>query len=310
MATHFAVLPEDIIQTLSLQLHPNGYQYLCLPHPRTGHFSLFLPTDTQILEVQAVSPSNERSWFWGQEVVEDGKLLVMTGLDPAFLLIPLLEAAKSTVFRTPDDIFDQMSQSLKAPDDDSVANDSSQAKSVARLADLKCTHTGLRRVCETKDIGGDTIVYRYSKEKAVQYLRRKVDRLSTAQEVEKSRTIIRILARDGLMDDGKESLLEQGRIKTTCELVSQYLSPSMKSELLASYDLSALDKHLKSRLAEETLLKTTTNTGKGKGGAKGEADKKRKAPAKRSHGVDQLKKANTTGMAKLSSFFTKKEKSK
>jgi ribonuclease H2 subunit B len=118
----------------------------------------------------------------------------------------------------------------------------------------------------------------------------------------------------------------EGRIKTTCELVSQYLSLSMKSELLASYEcasfnslpditlilssLSALDKHLKSRLAEETLLKTTTNTGKGKGGAKGEADKKRKAPAKRSHGVDQLKKANTTGMAKLSSFFTKKEESR
>ena len=176
----------------------------------------------------------------------------MTPVDPAFLLIPLLEAAKSTVFRTPDDIFDQISQSWKAPDDDSAANDASEATGVARLADLKCTLTGLRRVCETKDIGGDTIVYRYSKEKAIQYLRRKVDRLCKAQEVEKARTIIRILARDGLMDDGKESLLEresparfpwvllttnpEGRIKTTCELVSQYLSPSMKSELLASYE--------------------------------------------------------------------------
>ena len=78
---------------------------------------------------------------------------------------------------------------------------------------------------------------------------------------------------------------------------------------LISSSLAALDKHLKSRLAEETPLKTTTNT-KGKGGAKGEADKKRKAPAKASHGVEQLKKANTTGMAKLSSFFIKKEKAK
>ena len=133
----------------------------------------------------------------------------MTPVDPAFLLIPLLEAAKSTVFRTPDDIFEQMSQSLTVPDDESIANDSAQAKSVACLADLRCTQTGLRRVCEAKDIGGDTIVYRYSKEKAVQYLRRKIDRLSKAQEVEKSRTIIRILAKDGLMDDGKESLLER-----------------------------------------------------------------------------------------------------
>lgn len=133
----------------------------------------------------------------------------MTPVDPAFILIPLLEAAKSTVFRTAEDIFEQIPQSLKGPETEPMENSSAQAKSIACLADLKCTQTGLRRVCESKDIGGDTIVYRYSKEKAIQYLKRKVDRLCQAQEVENSRTIIRILARDGLMDDGKETLLER-----------------------------------------------------------------------------------------------------
>ena len=40
----------------------------------------------------------------------------------------------------------------------------------------------------------------------------------------------------------------------------------------------------------------------------GENEKKRKL-AKGSHGVEQLKKANTKGMAKISSFFKSKEAS-
>lgn len=35
-------------------------------------------------------------------------------------------------------------------------------------------------------------------------------------------------------------------------------------------------------------------------------DNKKKAKSKTSHGVDKLKKANINGMAKMSSFFTKK----
>lgn len=69
-----------------------------------------------ILEVQSVSPPNQRSWFFMEgEVISgklceslcrevecglhrrrmtDGKLLVMTPIDPAFLLIPILQAIK------------------------------------------------------------------------------------------------------------------------------------------------------------------------------------------------------------------------
>lgn len=40
------------------------------------------------------------------------------------------------------------------------------------------------------------------------YLRAKVARLATPQVFEGSRTLIRGLAKDGLMEDGKENLLE------------------------------------------------------------------------------------------------------
>ena len=43
----------------------------------------------------------------------------------------------------------------------------------------------------------------------MEYLQAKVSRLSKAAVAGKSRTIIRNLAKDGMMDDGKEDLLER-----------------------------------------------------------------------------------------------------
>jgi ribonuclease H2 subunit B len=59
------------------------------------------------------------------------------------------------------------------------------------------------------DITPDLTVYRYSEDKVMEYLQAKVSRLSKHAVAEKSRSIIRGLAKDGLMDDGKEDLLER-----------------------------------------------------------------------------------------------------
>lgn len=50
-------------------------------------------------------------------------------------------------------------------------------------------------------------MYRYSQEKTTNYLKTKVDRLAKPAICETSSTIVRQLAKDGLMDDGKEELL-------------------------------------------------------------------------------------------------------
>lgn len=170
-------------------------------------------------------------------------MLVITPIDPALLLIPLLESAnasgtqmhgtkvnsmptQSTVFRTADDIFEQLSQKTNGADNVVLDAESSQAKSISGLANLKCTPIGLRRICEVKggatasnhetvadavrkEFSSDTVVYRYSQERAIQYLKRKVDRLVQSKDLDQSKTITRILARDGLMEDGKENILER-----------------------------------------------------------------------------------------------------
>lgn len=59
------------------------------------------------------------------------------------------------------------------------------------------------------DITPELTVYRYSEDKVLEYLQAKVSRLSKHAVAEKSRAITRGLAKDGLMDDGKEDLLER-----------------------------------------------------------------------------------------------------
>lgn len=88
----------------------------------------------------------------------------------------------------------------------------------------------------------------------MEYLQAKASRLSKHAVAEKSRTIIRGLAKDGLMDDGKEDLLERkcsvgmtkcrpnlttlivGRLRMACNLVSQYVTPDLNSALIAKYE--------------------------------------------------------------------------
>ncbi|ETW80883.1 hypothetical protein HETIRDRAFT_418828 [Heterobasidion irregulare TC 32-1] len=353
MTTHIAVLPTDVLDTISMKLNervvgngingcPTNAQFLRLPHPRTGIPSLFLPyrlskTDNTIrwglLEVQSVTPPNPRSWlFSSDEVVEDGKLLVMTPIDPTFVLIPILQVARPPggtlgKFCPLHDIFDEVALKLAQQSVGSSCIDSSSvisSRDILSLASLDCISDAMRRLCDVKDITADITVYRYSEEKLVEYLRGKVSRLSKQQVSEKSRTVTRRLAKDGLMDDGKERLLERklsnmttrtlpeyvvvGRIKAACDLVSQYLPPDTYKSLKASYDFSPLDEHLKA-LENEMTAMTVVNApaSKAKKVNGDEQDgKKRKMKPKGSQGTEKLKKANLNGMSKISSFFQKK----
>jgi ribonuclease H2 subunit B len=58
------------------------------------------------------------------------------------------------------------------------------------------------------EITDELTVYRFSTSKMEEYLRAKVSRLAVSEVLEISRTTIRNFAKDGLMEDGKESLLK------------------------------------------------------------------------------------------------------
>ncbi|KAI0032101.1 ribonuclease H2, subunit B [Vararia minispora EC-137] len=321
MATHFSVLPVDIIDTIRQQIENVDDQkisFVRLPHPRTGVPALFLPyllTKSSssskykwgILEAQSISPPNQRSWFTNDDqVVADGKLLIMTPIDPAFLLLRLLLAARPAdgttgMFQPLDDIFEDVASKL----DSGIMQED-----IARLTGLDCVAGAMRRICDFQDVTPEMTVYRYSEDKLMTYLKIKVTHLATPAVNELSRTIVRELAKDELMDDGKEQLLELGRTKSACNLLSQYLPPEIYRALLSSYDFATLDIHIQALRDEATAANTsppikTKDTNKGASAEKGEGKKRKGKATKASAGVEKLKKANTAGMAKLSTFFTK-----
>ena len=98
---------------------------------------------------------------------------------------------------------------------------------IALLSSMHCVQGAMRGICDSKgswsiheslrlqrfltqsriDITNDITVYRYSSTQVQQYLRKKVARLSSQEVSELSRTVTRNFAKDGLLEDGKESLL-------------------------------------------------------------------------------------------------------
>jgi hypothetical protein len=75
------------------------------------------------------------------------------------------------------------------------------------------------------EITEEIVVYRLSLQKIIEYLRLKVARLASPEVLEVSRTLIRGLAKDGLVEDGKENLL-QGKFLSVVltRLASQHSS--------------------------------------------------------------------------------------
>ncbi|EIN11896.1 hypothetical protein PUNSTDRAFT_111911 [Punctularia strigosozonata HHB-11173 SS5] len=334
MSTHVGILPVGVLDALAVKLDSEtALRFLRLPHPRTGIPSLFLPyvplgqSKHTILEVQAVAPPNPRSWFMSEgEVIADGKLLMMTPIDPAFLLMGLLQTIQSREgnpgqFRPYDDIFEDLVQILTvSPSTPSTSKDPSlhvSQEDLTYLGSLACVQCAMKRICEFKEITSDITVYRYSASAAMAYLQPKVARLSQSAVIETSRTLVRVLAKDGLMEDGKESLLELGRIKAACDLLAQYLPQPIYTDLLASYDFTTLDAHLQAlREADAAaILANASNAAptRKKGAPLGKKassksvvdddEKGKKRKAGESVGVGKLKKANVIGMKPISSFF-------
>ncbi|KAF8160811.1 ribonuclease H2, subunit B [Crassisporium funariophilum] len=357
MTSHFTVLPSDIIQFLSdslneapfgrtiLEANKRPLRILRLPHPRSGQQALFVPLESpsasaedisKVLEVQAVAPPDERSWILDDHIVADGKLLTLTPMDPAFLLLPIMQATRQSVgsssqFRTAEDIFEEAAKKMESSKSTGSAtadgSSSPLTRDILEFSSLRCTRSALTRLCDVKrsckhrrhlkcttlikisDISPEIVVYRYSASKFLEYLRLKVSHLERCSAFEQSKTIVRGLAKDGLMEDGKEELLQLGRVHACCDLLSQYLPQDVSEDLKASYNLTTLETYLATNKEDAMKVSAAAPTkvtkSKGKEESKtGGGDKKRKT-AKASHGVEKLKKADVGGMAKLSSFFNK-----
>lgn len=247
--------------------------------------------------------------------MEDGRLLVISPMDPAFLLLPtlLLVSPKDGSlgnFRPADQLFDAAILQLEKENQDEEDVDmQSVLKDTRTFCDLECSQSALSALCDRKDITEDIVVYRFSEAKTTDYMKQKVSRLAAHSVLDDSKTITRSFAREGLTDDGKEDILKIARLDAACNLIGQYLPTSQRHLLRASFNFTALDTHRaeleKVEAARTAAAEATLPQRNSKGSAKVDSTlKKRKSSS--SQGVEKLKKVNVNGMSKLDSFFKPK----
>ena len=173
-------------------------------------------------------------------------MLLVTPVDPVFLLIPvvrivykvrdlsfllcLLSTSKQegapANFRPIDHIFDDAVTALTSENGKNAPPDQVLSRrDLVKFTSMKCVVSAMKHLCEVKskilsplrvelclcsttEITPEISVYRFSMGILVDYLKKKVARLIAANEFRESLTVVRLLAKDGLMEDGKETLLE------------------------------------------------------------------------------------------------------
>ncbi|CAB1417719.1 unnamed protein product [Pleuronectes platessa] len=267
--------------------------FVRLRNPTTDEASLYMlgAGDAQMYEVKAFE-EDFHSWFVGQTVQRDGRLLFVTPMDPLFLILPyLIKAGKEGKFQPVDQIV--MDEEFPV---------------CSRL--LSCTRSlaSLHHIAEEKEVGSLKF-HRYSQEKTMNWLKKKVERTVVALKKKnisvgegvKSTTYIRVKS--------ESEYHEEDYLRYAHGLISEYISEDLSKALL---------KHL--QLPELTSPKETEPPSKKRklsGNAVeaeedytkfNSADFARKPPKKMTAAQKTLAKVDKTGMKTMSSFFSPKGK--
>uniref|UniRef100_A0A8P4KL79 Ribonuclease H2 subunit B n=1 Tax=Dicentrarchus labrax TaxID=13489 RepID=A0A8P4KL79_DICLA len=178
--------------------------------------------DVQLFEVKAFD-EDFHSWFVGQTVQRDGRLLFVTPMDPLYLILPyLIKSGREGKFQPVDQVV--MDEEFPA---------------CSRL--LSCTRslTSLHHITEEKEVG-KLKFHRYSQEKTMDWLKKKVERtvivlkkrnISVGERV-KSTTYIRVKS--------ESDYHEEDYLRYAHGLISEYISEDLSKALLKHLQLPEL----------------------------------------------------------------------
>ncbi|XP_075707893.1 ribonuclease H2 subunit B isoform X1 [Rhinoderma darwinii] len=256
-----------------------------------GAMFLFINAGQQVCEVKTFH-EEFRSWFIGQTVQEDGRLLYATPVDPLFLVLYYLVKADKE-------------QGKFQPLEQIVVDEEFPSCNLL----LQCTQVAqsLHRVTEEKEIGSKKF-YRYSKEKTLEWLKKKVDQTVKVLKdsdlcvggTTQSASFIRIKQ--------ESDLKEEDYVRYAHGLISEYISEDLRDELSAYLNLPDVSSATpepptkKRRVsdkpveADEDYTKYNSN------------DKGKKTNSKMTAAQKSLAKVDKSGMRNMSSFFSPKAK--
>ncbi|XP_041857999.1 ribonuclease H2 subunit B isoform X2 [Melanotaenia boesemani] len=195
--------------------------FVRLRNPSTDGASLYMlgGGDAQLFEVKAFE-EDFHSWFIGQTVQRDGRLLFVTPMDPLYLILPYL-------IKSGREKFQPVAQVVM--DEDFPA--------CSRL--LSCTRSlaSLHHIADEKEVGSLKF-HRYCPDRTMNWLKKKVERtvvvlkktnISVGEGV-KSTTFVRV----------KSESDEEDYLRYAHGLISEYISEDLSKALLKYLGLPEL----------------------------------------------------------------------
>jgi len=285
-----AIAADSAIESKKHDSDPN---FVSLRNPAKDGSSLYLLAsgDSAVFEVKAFN-EDCHSWFIGQSVQRDGRLLYITPMDPLFLLLPYLMKAGGKFQAVDQVVVDE------------------EYPSCSRLLSNQRSVASLHHVTEEKEVGSMKF-HRYSQEKTIDWLKKKVLRtvkvlkksnISVGEGV-KSTTYIRVKPHTEVQDEDY--------LRYAHGLISEYISEDLSKELLKNLGLPELVTTQKKE--EEPPSKKRKLSDKpveaGDDYTKfNSTDFTRKPPKKMSAAQKSLAKVDKSGMKTMSAFFSPKAK--
>ncbi|KAK1797870.1 hypothetical protein P4O66_008214 [Electrophorus voltai] len=277
----------------STKTHDSEPTFVKLRNPATGTASqyLFSGGDVRVYEMKAFT-EDCRSWFIGQTVQRDGKLLYLTPVDPIFLLLPYMQSDGVEGKFQP---LQQMVMDEHYP-------------GCMRL--LKCTQAldSLHYVTDEKMMD-NLKFHRYNHEKTMEWLKKKVWNTVTALRNSdisvgggvKSTTYVRVK---------QETLAtEEDYLRYAHGLISVYISEELSKDLLKHLQLPEITSPKEVEPPSKKRKLSDKPVEAGEDYTKfNSADFVRKPPKKMTAAQKTLAKVDKTGMKSMSAFFSPKVK--
>ncbi|XP_069010285.1 ribonuclease H2 subunit B isoform X1 [Embiotoca jacksoni] len=267
--------------------------FVKLRNPSTDAAALYMlgSDDIQLYEVKAFE-EDCHSWFVGQTVQRDGRLIFVTPMDPVYLILPyLIKSGQEGKFQ---------------PVDQVVTDEEFPACS--RLLSCTRSRASLHHIAEEKEVGSRKF-HRYSQERTMNWLKKKVERMVIALKKKnisvgegvKSSMYIRLKSES---DNHEEDFLRYAH-----GLISEYISGDLSKALLKHLELPELTSPKETEPPSKKRKLSEKPVEAGEDYTKfNSADFERKPPKKMTAAQKTLAKVDKTGMKPMSSFFSPKVK--
>ncbi|XP_075277459.1 ribonuclease H2 subunit B isoform X2 [Opisthocomus hoazin] len=286
-----------------------------LRNPSTGEATLYLFNSgaQQLFEVKAFH-EEYRSWFIGQTVQQDGRLLFVTPMDPLFLILYyLIKADKERGKFQPLDqvVLDSEYPScpllLKCADVTQYIHHVTEEKGLGCTGSKWDLFSGFLSFFGTPEFGSQKF-HKYSQEKTLKWLKKKVNQ--TVKALKSNNICVGERVHAATFISGKPITdTKEDYVRYAHGLISEYIPEDLSKELLKYLGLPELkspapEPPLKKRKlsdvpveAEEDYTKFNSSNLKTK-----------KANSKMSAAQKALAKVDKSGMKSISTFFSSKPK--